>query len=111
MSWAGAFLLTLAIEVPLALACLRGWPRGRVVLAAALATGLSHPLLWFVLARALPGPFLVRVLAGETAVIALEALVYLAALRPLRPGHALAVSATLNAASYLVGLAFFNAPA
>jgi hypothetical protein len=110
MSWSGAFLLTLAIELPLALLCLRAHPRGRVIVAAAVATGASHPLLWFVLLPALPGSFLAGVIAGELAVIALEALVYLAMLRPIRAGHALAVSATLNAASYLAGVAFFNAP-
>jgi hypothetical protein len=110
MSWLEAFVLTLAVEVPLALVCLRGRPRGRVVAAVVLANGASHPLLWFVLG-ALPGPFLANVLVGECGVVALEAIVYLAVLRPLRPGHALAVSATLNAASYLVGIALFNAPA
>jgi hypothetical protein len=111
MFWLGAFLLTLAIEVPLAVACLRAYPRGRVIAAAVLANSVSHPLLCFVLLRVLPGPFLARVLVGEMTVIVLEALVYLNVLRPIRPGHALAVSATLNAASYLVGIAFFNGPA
>ena len=111
MSWSGAFLLTLAIEVPLAVIFLRAYPRGRVAAAAVVATGASHPLLCFVLLRALPGPFLARVLAGEVVVILLEAAVYLLLLRPIRPGHALAVSATLNAASYLAGIAFFNDPA
>lgn len=111
MSWLEAFGLTLAVEVPLALVCLRGRPRVRVVAAAVLANAASHPLLWFVVLRALPGLFLATVLVGECVVVALEAIVYLAVLRPLRPGHALAVSATLNAASYLAGLALFNAPA
>lgn len=109
MSWLEAFVVTLAVEVPLALVCLRARPRGRVVAAAVLANAASHPLLWFVVLRVLPGPFLANVLAGECVVVALEAIVYLAVLR-LRPGHALAVSATLNAASYLVGIAFFNGP-
>jgi hypothetical protein len=78
--------------------------------AAVLANTASHPLLWFVLLRVLPGSFLARVLVGEVMVIVLEALVYLRALRPIRLGHTLAVSATLNAASYLVGIAFFNGP-
>lgn len=111
MSWLDAFLLTLAIEIPLAVICLRAYPRGRVIAAAAIATGASHPLLCFVLVRALPGPFLARILAGELVVILLETAVFLLLLRPIRPGHALAVSATLNAASYLVGIAFFNDPA
>lgn len=109
MSWLEAFGLTLAIEVPLALGCLRGRPRGRVFAAAVLANAASHPLLWCVLGGS-PGPFLASVLVGECGVIVLEAIIYLAVVRPLRPGHALAVSATLNAASYLVGIALFNAP-
>ena len=111
MPWLEAFLLTLAIELPLALICLRARPRGRVAAAAVLANGASHPLFCFVLLRVLPGSFLARVLVGEALVIGLEALVYLAALRPMRAAHALSVSATLNAASYLVGIAFLNAPA
>jgi hypothetical protein len=86
-------------------------PRGRVVAAAVLANSSSHPLFCFVLLRVLPGPFLARVLIGELAVIGLETLVYLVVLRPIRPAHALSVSATLNAASYLVGIAFLNGPA
>jgi hypothetical protein len=110
MSWLDAFLITLAIEVPLAVACLRAHPRHRVIAAATLANSLSHPLLCFVLLRVLPGLFLARVLVGEMTVIVLEAFVYLHVLRSIRPGHALAVSATLNAASYLVGIMFFNGP-
>jgi hypothetical protein len=111
MSWPIAFVLTLAIEIPLAVLCLRSHPRGRVIVAAFAANAISHPLLCFVLLRALPGPFLARVVVGELAVVALEAAVYVAALRPIRTGHALAVSATVNAASYLVGIAWLNAPA
>jgi hypothetical protein len=109
MSWPEAFALTLGVELPLALVGLRARPRGRVIAAAVLANAASHPLLWFVILRGLPGPFLASILAGECAVVVLEAIVYMAVLR-LRPGHALAVSATLNAASYLVGIAFFNGP-
>ena len=111
MTWPAAFLLTLAIEVPLAVACVRGWPRVRVAVAAALATAASHPLLCFVLLRALPGPFVARAIVGEAIVIALEAVVYRLALPGMRLGHALAASATLNAASYLLGLLLFNTPA
>lgn len=108
MTWLAAFAITLAVEVPLAVVGLRAWPRRRVIAAATVANAVSHPLLCFVLLRVLPGPFAARVLAGELAVIVLEALVYRAILR-LRSGHALAVAATLNAASYLIGIAFFNA--
>jgi hypothetical protein len=110
MAWLRAFVLTQAIEVPLAMACLRGRPRARTAVVAALATSVSHPLLCFVLLPGLPGPFVGRVLAGEAVVIALEAVVYARGLR-LGAAHALAASAFLNAASYLIGLGFFNGPA
>jgi len=102
MTWAEAFALTLAIEVPLALVVLRG-PRARVAVVAALATAITHPLLCFVLLPALPGPWVARVIPGEVVVIAIEAVVYALGLG-LKRGHALAASAFLNGASYLVGL-------
>ncbi|MBK7976320.1 MAG: hypothetical protein IPK07_24635 [Deltaproteobacteria bacterium] len=63
----------------------------------------------FGLLRWLPGPFLVRV-GWVKVVIALEAVIYRATLRNLTAGRALALAATLNAASYLVGLAVLNGP-
>lgn len=106
MTWLPAFVLTFAIEVPLALVVLGARPR--VAAAAVAATAITHPLLWFVLVPELPGRFAARAIAGEAIVVAIEAVVYMAALR-LRPAHALAASAFLNGASYLVGLVIAGA--
>ncbi len=110
MTWLPAFLLTLAIEVPVALMFVRvpGRTRARVAVVVALASLVSHPLLCFVLLRCLPGAFVARVLVGEAVVIAIEAIVIHIGLPPMRWAHAIAASATINAASYLVGIAFFN---
>lgn len=80
--------------------------------AASLAANLvSHPLFTLGLLRWMPGPFLARVGVGEAVVIALEAAIYRSVLERLSAGRALALAATLNAASYLVGLAVLNGPA
>jgi hypothetical protein len=101
--------LTLAVEVPLVLLLLRrrGW---KLVLAAALVANLaSHPLLHFVLPRlispAARGQF---ILVGEIGVFVLEALVYLAMVRPRPRALAVAAAALANLASYSVGLLFFS---
>lgn len=111
MTWFPAFLLTLAVEVPLALVLVRvrGCSRARIAFVVGLASAVSHPFLCFVLLRCLPGTFVTRVLVGELAVVAIEAAVLRLGLAPIRWSHAIAASATLNAASYLVGLALFNA--
>ena len=70
---------------------------------AALASAITHPLLCFVLLEYLPGRLAWRAVAGETIVIAIEAVVFAAGLR-LRAGRALAASAFLNGASYVIGL-------
>lgn len=110
MTWLPAFLWTLAIEVPLALMILRvpGVSLGRIAMIVALATAVSHPFLSFVVLPFTPAPFVVSVLIGETIVIAIEASIFRRGLGMQR-AHALAASATLNAASYLFGLAFLNA--
>lgn len=102
MTWPVAFVLTLLIEVPLALVVLG--PRARVAAVAALATAITHPLLCFVLLEELPGTLAWRAVGGEAVVIAIEAVVLAAGLR-LRAGRAIAASALLNGTSYVIGLA------
>lgn len=109
-TWGTAWAVTVAVEVPLAVAIVRDHARATVAAAALAANLLSHPLFTFGLLRWLPGPFLARLAVGEGVVIALEAAIYRATLRNLSAGRALALAATLNAASYLVGLAVLNGP-
>lgn len=104
-------LLTLAIEVPVALLVLwrQGW---RKVLQAALAANLlSHPAFHFLLPRALhPHPLGRFILAGELAVFVLEASIYVVWVRPRPWPLALAAAAAANAASFGIGLLLFPGP-
>jgi hypothetical protein len=109
VSWLHAFLLTLAVEVPLAVAVVRvpGSSWLRIALVAVLASTISHPILTFVLVPYVPGPFVARVIVGELVVVAIETVVFRRGLA-IRWPHALAVSALLNGASFMVGLALYG---
>jgi hypothetical protein len=99
-TWLHAFLLTQAIEIPLYL-----WAGRRVALcqrwlAAAGASAVTHPVLWFCFPwdRA---PYVQCLVAGESFVVFTEAFL-LAQAGYRRP---LAVSLMVNAASAAAGLA------
>ena len=104
-----ALLLSVAIESPLAwlLVTLTGWPsRGapHAALAAAIASAVTHPQLWAFVTWATPGwGWWPATLAGETAVVAVEAALIAWAIG-LRPVHALMLSLVTNAASFAFGL-------
>ena len=108
MSFPAALLVTLAVEVPLyaaALAALRFATAARAALIGAAVNLLTHPLLWFVFPRI--HPFALFVVAGESAVIATEAMI-LAALGVRRP---VLVSFAANLTSAVLGwfaLEFFQ---
>lgn len=115
MSQLQAMLLSLLIEVPLAIgivALLRWLPRAelkRLAVVAVAATLLSHPLAWAAGTWLQPRlGYVVMALIVETGVVALEAVLYarLAGLGWWR-GAALAVLA--NGASFGVGLLVFYA--
>jgi hypothetical protein len=114
--------LTLAIEVPLV-----GWLLYRrcgllrSALAGVLASGVTHPLLWFVWPRIVsPYRYFWYVLSGESMVVLVEAAVYFllvflpdfgaapaASGRPSlwrRLGKALGLSLLVNAVSFGVGM-------
>ena len=106
--WVVALLLTLAVEVPLVSAALRGdEPHGeRRIRIVAIANLLSHAALFLGL------PWLVVLkgwvlLAGEAAVAAFEAAVYRGTIAR-GSFRALAVSCAANAASFAAG-ALMNA--
>lgn len=103
--WLVAFLLTLAVEVPVATLLLRR-DEPNLLRAAALvvfANLVTHPLVWYVWSQV----FLVGtpryVIAAETWAILAEAVFYAVAIRGLRPGRALLVAAVANVASFAVG--------
>jgi len=103
--------LTLAVEAPVVLLCLRSSPWKRVLAALLVANLLSHPALHFLLPRLISMQQVgVFILVGEGAVFVLEALVYLLVVRPRTAALAVAAAAGANAASYLVGLLLFPTP-
>jgi hypothetical protein len=105
-AWFAAFLLTVAVEVPIVVALTRVLPvrAGRRAALAVCAQLLTHPLVWFVFPR----------LAGLTGYQAMalselwawlaEAAFYLLVLPGLGPARALGVSAIANGASIVAGI-------
>ena len=103
--WFAAFLLTLAVEVPIGVFLLRR-AEPNLARAAALvvfANLASHPMVWFVWTQV----FLIGtpeyVIAAETWAIAIEALFYAVVVRGLGPGRAVLIAVVANAASFAVG--------
>ena len=103
--WLRAFLLTLAVEVPLATWLLRraeieSWRAAVIVFIANLAT---HPLVWFAWSQV----FLIGtpeyVIAAETWAVAIEAVVYAVTIGGLGARRALLISLIANGASFALG--------
>lgn len=111
MSQLEAMLLSLLVEVPVALigaALLRWVPvkqLWRLALVAVAATLLSHPLAWAANTH-LGGSFALRATIIEVSVTVMEAAIY-AWIGGLGPLRGLAVSAVANGASFGVGLLVF----
>ena len=114
MTAEGALLLTLGIEVPLAVLTVLGLRAAgrlkavavpRVFLAAVCASLLTHPFAWWA-NHTLPWPFVERAALIEVSVVAVEAALY-AGLVPLRALTGLALSLWVNGASFGLGLVWF----
>ena len=74
--WARAFALTLALELPVVAWMLRDTTsRGRRLALGLLASGITHPLLWFAWHPHVH-PWGLAVVTGEAWVVAAEAAVY-----------------------------------
>ena len=106
MSWLLAFVLTLAIEVPVYTFGLRH--RVRPARGAAVALGVNavtHPVLWFGLSalQRTGASYWLVTLSAEVAVVLIEAALVIVA---VRPGAMLAVrvSAIANGLSFGLGL-------
>ncbi len=103
--WLAAFLLTLAVEVPIAAWLLRRDEpdRVRLVLLVAFASLATHPVVWYVWTQA----FLVGtpeyIVAAEAWAFGIEALFYWAAFRQAGVRRAVVVSLAANAASFIAG--------
>ncbi|MBM4320621.1 MAG: hypothetical protein FJ125_11830 [Deltaproteobacteria bacterium] len=102
--WFFSLLLTLAVEVPLYVLLSRGAVRcARAALAGAAGTLLTHPALWFFWPRLVDSDYTTYLVSGELAVVAAEALTFLALARPVGAWRALACSLVANGASCGVG--------
>jgi len=103
--WFVAFVLTLAIEVPVAAYLLRRAEpdRLRLVVLVVFANLATHPIVWYVITQ----PFLIGtweyILAAEAWAVGAEAVFYAVAFRGLGPRRAIAVAVVANAASFVVG--------
>ena len=103
--WLVAFLLTVAVEVPVAMLLLRGVEPNllRVAALVVFANLVTHPLVWYVWTQV----FLVGtpqyVIAAETWAIVAETVFYAVVIKGLRPSRAFAVALIANAVSFAVG--------
>lgn len=103
-AWVPAFLLTLAVEVPLFVLLVRREVSPlRAALAGAAGTCLTHPLLWLVWTQLVPD-YTLYIVSGELLVAAIETLTFFALARPVSFRRALAASFLANGASYGTGL-------
>lgn len=103
--WFRAFLLTLAVELPIAAILLRhyepAWPRLVVLLV--FANLASHPAVWFIFTQLFLIGTRSYVIAAEGWAVGAEALFYWTVFRGLSVCRAIVVSLAANAASFLVG--------
>lgn len=103
--WLAAFVLTLAVEVPIVGSLLRRVEpdRLRLVLLAVFANLATHPIVWYVITQVFLIGTWEYVLAAESWAVAAEAVFYAVAFRGIDPRRAIAVSLVANAASFLAG--------
>ena len=103
--WLPAFLLTIAVEVPIAVWALRRFDRDlpRLVLLVLFANLATHLAVWYVITQLLLVGTWQYLLVAESWAVAAEALFYWAAFGGLRPARALAVAAIANLASFAAG--------
>jgi hypothetical protein len=106
LPWLSAFVLTQVVEMPIYVRALREGSRPtfeKLPLALAVAfaaSALTHPIVWFVIPKLVPGDWLTMVLVAELFAITAEAVW----LRAFKLPRALAWAGFANAASVLVGI-------
>jgi len=108
-AWLFAFLVTVAVEVPVVVALTRSHPTPawRRALIAIFAQLVTHPLVWFVFPRLVGLTGRSSLALSELWAWLAEAAFYGVVLTGLSPARALGISAVANAASILVGLVIF----
>lgn len=105
--WLAAFLVTLAIEVPIVSWVLRRAQPDllRLIVVIVFANLATHLGVWYVLTQLLLVGTPSYVAAAESWAIAAEAVIYWAAIRGLTAQRALAAAVAANVTSFLVGRA------
>ena len=108
LRWLTAFLLTLAIELPVAGILLRRHEASRAALAGKLffANLATHPLVWFAFPL-LPGSWAATTALSEIFACLTEAAFFALIIPGVKPGRAMLVSLAANCASFGLGLLFF----
>ena len=103
--WLAAFLLTLAVEVPIGMVLLRHAEPDlrRLFFLVIFANLVTHPAVWFIFTQL----FLIGTpqytLAAETWAVVVEAMFYFVTIRGLSPTRAVTVAVAANAASFVIG--------
>ena len=98
--WLAAFLLTLAVEIPIGLVLLRQAEPDlrRLFFLVVFANLVTHPAVWFVFTQL----FLIGTpqytLAAEAWAVVIEAMFYFVTIRGLGPSRAVTVAVAANAA-------------
>jgi len=105
-AWLAAFLLTVAVEVPIVVRLLRGRDPGgwRLVVLVVFANLATHPAVWFIFPQLFYVSTIPFLAASELWAVAAEAVFYAVAFRSVTPVRAVATSVAANGASFLVGL-------
>jgi len=103
--WFRAFLLTVAVETPIALLLLRRWEPGwpRLLALISFANLASHPAVWFVFSQLLLLGTWQYVVVVEGWAIGIEALFYWVTIRGLPARQAVVVALVANLASFCAG--------
>jgi hypothetical protein len=103
--WIAAFVLTLAIEIPIAGFLLRRAEPDRLRLVALIvfANLATHPVVWYVMPQLLLVGTPTFTLVAEGWATAAEAVFYAVTIRGLSPRRAIAVAVAANTASWLAG--------
>ena len=103
--WFAAFLLTLAIEIPVAFMLLRRAEpdRPRLLLLVVFANLVTHPAVWVVFTQLVLVGTPEYTLAAEAWAVAIEALFYAVTIRGISVRLAITVALAANIASFAVG--------
>jgi hypothetical protein len=103
--WFAAFVLTLAVELPIAAWLLRGAEPvlARRIALVVLANLATHPAVWYVFSQLFLVGTLEYTLAAEGWAVAIEAIFYGVTVRAIHPSRAVAVAVLANGGSFAVG--------